>query len=511
MEPALGKNDIQMFYKYLDKTSGYFEYGSGGSTYQAAIRNNIRKIYSVENDPIWHNRLKNLLKDKTNIYFIYNEMDVKPNNFGNPGPKCTPAQQKIYSDNIIKLNNDNDKLKIAFIGGSNTVFDENIEGIGGSQLSFLHIAEYFAQTHDVSVVHSNRQEQFRGKSCILYVKKINEIEFDVLIDCRTVRNIFHKNVVHILWMEDCYLGKFGNKNKYNKNICKYDRVVSLTTIQQELWKRTMDTYNFVAINNPYFIEDIPKKSVYDKHKIIAFSSKTNWNKAIKIVSDLRKIDDRFTLHICSPSYKNISHRFNDCDFIINHGNLSHKNLMELLSDAFVCLYPTNFRESFGCVFYECMYYGVPMLTEYIENNGASLIIPKNLVLPSNTKADAYVDIISNWCENNTRPKIAWNHRNDEIYKQWEELIYTKKTHSIDLILINGRFRVACCLKCFNVINSGCLIAFNDFLRRPGYHVVLDYYDIVEKTIDQGMVILKKKENINSVPDNLIKKYESIKG
>lgn len=79
--------------------------------------------------------------------------------------------------------------------------------------------------------------------------------------------------------------------------------------------------------------------------------------------------------------------------------------------------------------------------------------------------------------------------------------------SIDLVLIDGRFRIACCLKCFDIINSKCLIAFDDFLNRPHYHVVLDYYDIIEKTIDNRMVILQKKTNINTIPNDLIQKYE----
>ena len=80
--------------------------------------------------------------------------------------------------------------------------------------------------------------------------------------------------------------------------------------------------------------------------------------------------------------------------------------------------------------------------------------------------------------------------------------------SIDLILIDGRFRVACCLKCFDFINSSCLIAFDDFLNRPQYHVVLDYYEIIENTSDYRMVILKKK-TINTIPKELILKYELI--
>jgi len=79
---------------------------------------------------------------------------------------------------------------------------------------------------------------------------------------------------------------------------------------------------------------------------------------------------------------------------------------------------------------------------------------------------------------------------------------------IDLVMIDGRFRVACCLKCFDIINEGCYIIFDDFLIRKKYHVVLDYYNVVEKTEDNRMVVLRKNKNI-SIPDDLIKKYELI--
>jgi len=104
MEPYFTINDKNMFYKYLDKSSIYFEYGSGGSTYQASIRNNIKKIYSVESDLEFHNKLKLILKDKTNIDFIYNEMDTKPKTWGYPGPNSTRMQKINYSNHIRLLN-----------------------------------------------------------------------------------------------------------------------------------------------------------------------------------------------------------------------------------------------------------------------------------------------------------------------------------------------------------------------------------------------------------------------
>ena len=80
---------------------------------------------------------------------------------------------------------------------------------------------------------------------------------------------------------------------------------------------------------------------------------------------------------------------------------------------------------------------------------------------------------------------------------------------IDLILIDGRFRVACCLKCFDVINDNCFIIFDDFLCRKHYHVILDYFYIGEKTPDNRMVVLKKKPNAKSPSEQIIQAYEKI--
>jgi hypothetical protein len=83
------------------------------------------------------------------------------------------------------------------------------------------------------------------------------------------------------------------------------------------------------------------------------------------------------------------------------------------------------------------------------------------------------------------------------------------TKKIDLILIDGRFRVACCLKCFDVINDNCFIIFDDFLNRKHYHVILDYFYIGEKTSDNRMVVMKKKPNAKSPSVQLIQTYEKI--
>ena len=102
MQPCLAGKDKNLFYKYLDNASVYFEYGSGGSTYQASIRKNIKTIYSVESDITWQKKLQKIIVH-SNIRYIYNEMDTKPNNWGNPGKNATNIQKINYSSHITKL------------------------------------------------------------------------------------------------------------------------------------------------------------------------------------------------------------------------------------------------------------------------------------------------------------------------------------------------------------------------------------------------------------------------
>jgi len=99
LEPLFSNNDKDMFYKYLSKATTYFEYGSGGSTYQASLRKNLLKIYSVESDLIWHTKLKKIVNNSS-VKFIYSEMDTKPDTYGNPGPNSTRDDWIKYSNQI---------------------------------------------------------------------------------------------------------------------------------------------------------------------------------------------------------------------------------------------------------------------------------------------------------------------------------------------------------------------------------------------------------------------------
>lgn len=126
------------------------------------------------------------------------------------------------------------------------------------------------------------------------------------------------------------------------------------------------------------------------------------------------------------------------------------------------------------------------------------------------------DITYIFNEMDTRPRNFGNPgpnaTNEQManYSEHIRKLSEEEQKSLDLVLIDGRFRVACCLKCYDVIRDDCVIAFDDFLNRPDYHIVLNYFEIINKTSDERLVILKKKSN-KFVPNELIKKYELIKG
>lgn len=115
----------------------------------------------------------------------------------------------------------------------------------------------------------------------------------------------------------------------------------------------------------------------------------------------------------------------------------------------------------------------------------------------------------NYKQNQIHGNPGQNCSSSDKIKYSDAIVDLPDADKLDLILIDGRFRVACCLKCFDKISDECVIIFDDFLNRPQYHIVLDYYTIIEQTIDSAMVVLKKNQNRTRPPQELINYYELI--
>jgi hypothetical protein len=78
-----------------------------------------------------------------------------------------------------------------------------------------------------------------------------------------------------------------------------------------------------------------------------------------------------------------------------------------------------------------------------------------------------------------------------------------KITTADTILVDGRFRVACALKAYSHMTEDSFLLFDDFLNRPNYHIILNYFIIVER----GKIMVVLKKGPNEPPKELIEKYE----
>jgi 16S rRNA G966 N2-methylase RsmD len=120
MEPLLPNEEKNTFYKYLDKSINYLEYGSGGSTIQALSRKNIKNIVSVESDKEWHNMILEIYKNNNNLnknnnfIYFYVELNALPNTYGYP-INASYNNMKQYANTIENIKDI--KFDLIFIDG----------------------------------------------------------------------------------------------------------------------------------------------------------------------------------------------------------------------------------------------------------------------------------------------------------------------------------------------------------------------------------------------------------
>ncbi|BCJ90676.1 hypothetical protein IZ6_14110 [Terrihabitans soli] len=106
----------------------------------------------------------------------------------------------------------------------------------------------------------------------------------------------------------------------------------------------------------------------------------------------------------------------------------------------------------------------------------------------------YADIgpVGNWgSPQDERTKARWPNYHSQI---WNEV----RADTVDCLLIDGRFRVACTLQALLRVGSQTKLAFHDFWEREHYHVVLPFLNICEKV--DTLLIATPKAGL--IPANL---------
>jgi len=77
---------------------------------------------------------------------------------------------------------------------------------------------------------------------------------------------------------------------------------------------------------------------------------------------------------------------------------------------------------------------------------------------------------------------------------WESPAIVEADQPVDLVFVDGRFRVACALNAALHIDSGAAIVIHDFAPRPHYHVVLKHLDVVATA--ESLIVLQRRADFD---------------
>ena len=95
--------------------------------------------------------------------------------------------------------------------------------------------------------------------------------------------------------------------------------------------------------------------------------------------------------------------------------------------------------------------------------------------------------------------------NNTNINDWKKYIQSyKKEYNADIILIDGRFRVACALDIFSKIRNDTIIIIHDYGYRNQYHIIEKFYIKIKEW--DSLAVFVKNPNIISIPLHLYNYY-----
>ena len=94
--------------------------------------------------------------------------------------------------------------------------------------------------------------------------------------------------------------------------------------------------------------------------------------------------------------------------------------------------------------------------------------------------------------------------NNTNVDDWKKYIQSyKREYNADIILIDGRFRVACALDIFRKIRKDTLVLLHDYERKK-YHVLEQFY--IKLQIWDSLVLFIKDPKVSSIPEKIYNFY-----
>jgi len=253
----------------------------------------------------------------------------------------------------------------------------------------------------------------------------------------------------------------------------------------------------IFINDIIFISkfSLPKSQYIDKRKNINFSESV-YNTSIitnlslrlqhqfmkeKYRPYLKEINKKRTFEIRLPLTKDINCK----------PHFSERELIAFLS--FLTKNTTFFETGSGCSsliakYYTKKSYAVEGCKEWYEK-GIKNGLKENLIF-HDLKPD--------------NPIWSYPGNNSDI-NDWKKYFQSyDESYNADIILLDGRFKVATALDIFEKIKEGTIVLIHEYQNRQSYFILENYYNYVYHW--GTLVAFMKKKNIKSIPLQIKKKY-----
>ena len=104
---------------------------------------------------------------------------------------------------------------------------------------------------------------------------------------------------------------------------------------------------------------------------------------------------------------------------------------------------------------------------------------------------------------------TWSYPGKESdIEDWKKYFQSyKESYNADVILIDGRFKVATAMDIFNKIKDDTIVFLHEYQDRPVYYIIEKYYKYIYHW--GSLTAFIKKKEIESIPLEIQKKYWNI--
>lgn len=305
-------------------------------------------------------------------------------------------------------------------------------GVGGTEASVIRVAEGLASCGlKVAVMQHGLKDILMGTNAYyIPVSMVDEVGCEYYVMLRGAQFVekfkrakkfsWHQDVAdhRIMAMRDIFLthdvtviaASQWHKQEIQGLICSKDAI-----------ENPKVTYIYNPVPDSIYVPRNVEVKYYNTKLVWPASPHKGLKRAIDYVNNLVEVSGNkdFRLHVFNPGY--FTEEGLHSPYLINHGPVPCHELWQHVSEALCLFYPTDFKETFGCIAAEANAVHTPVLTSELAGLMETVSSRKQYVVSSSAKN--VIDTVIKW-SNGERPKV-WGQdrfRLTNVIKDWARLL-----------------------------------------------------------------------------------------